>query len=457
LYLNLFTNSIRRRARYASARPRLARWMLAGALAATVAVAAGCSGSSLDNTTHNGDALTIGLVWPQSGPYKAIGDDQVRGWQLYLDQHGGKLGGRPVTTATGDERTSAATALTAAKRLVEGDHASVLVGTASGEANAAIADYATSHKLPFIGTGGRASSIKDVTWVWDTSWLSNELGKAIAPYMLQKVHGPVYTIGPDYQGGWDNVNGFTDAYKALGGKLANPDGKTTWTTWAPVPTTDYLPYLTKIKDSGAKAVFTFYAGTAAVQFVKQYQQAHLGIPLYASGFLTEDKESLAAQGDAATGVTTVLNYANNLDNPANRAFAPAYQQKYQRTPTIYAVAGWDAALVLDQAITAAENNQAAGSAPASATASPASTSPSATSPSAGPASPGTISTARGGVPTAAAINAAIGRLGAISSPRGDWRFGGQHSPNQPYYLRIVQFDGRAQANFVQQTLTTLTN
>jgi branched-chain amino acid transport system substrate-binding protein len=387
---------------------------LAASGVAGLVLLAGCSGNSLDSANGSGgDTITVGLIWPQSGPYKTIGDDQSKGWQLYLDQHGGKLGGRSVKTSTGDEGTSAATALTAAKKLLDADRSTVLVGTASGEANAAVADLAVQRKVPFIGAGGRASVIHNVSWVWNTSWLSNELGKAIAPYLKQNVHGPVYTIGPDYQGGWDNVNGFTDAYTQAGGTLANPSGKTTWT---PFPnTTNFLPYLTTIKDSGAKAVFTFYAGTTAVDFVKQYQQAQLGIPLYASGFLTEGGV-LAAQGKAADGIYTVLNYAPNLDNPANRDFVTVYQRKYGTTPNIYAVSGWDAALVLDQAIANAGNQ-----------------------------------------PDSQSINTAIGKLGTISSPRGDWRFGSQHSPNQAYYLRRVQADGRTEANVVQQTLTTLTN
>jgi branched-chain amino acid transport system substrate-binding protein len=389
--------------------------MLAAAFATLLAAAAACSGSSLDSTSGTDGALTIGLVWPQSGPYQAIGGDQAKGWQLYLDQHGGKLGGHTVTTPSADEGTSGASALTAAKKLVEADHAIAVVGTASGEANAQIAAYTTGRKLPFVGAGGRASIIHDVTWVWNTSWLSEELGKAIAPYIAQHINGPVYAIGPDYQGGWDNVKGFTNVFTAapLNGKLANPGGEATWTPWP--TTTNFLPYLNKIKDSGAKAVFTFYAGTAAVAFLQQYQQAKLGIPLYASGFLTEGSV-LAAEGSAADGVYTVLNYSSTLPNPANQAFATAFQAKYQAVPTIYSVAGWDAAQVLDQAIT-----------------------------NAGPH------------PDAATINAAIGKLGSISSPRGDWRFGSQHSPIQTYYLRQVQVDGRTTANVVQETLTTLSN
>ncbi|RSM64039.1 hypothetical protein DMB66_21235 [Actinoplanes sp. ATCC 53533] len=63
--------------------------------------------------------------------------------------------------------------------------------------------------------------------------------------------------------------------------------------------------------------------------------------------------------------------------------------------------------------------------------------------------------AAGPHPTSASIIAAIGWLGAIPSPPDDWRFGTEHTPIQPWYLRQVHADGRAaRANVPIQTLTT---
>ncbi|WP_430785994.1 ABC transporter substrate-binding protein [Actinoplanes sp. G11-F43] len=386
------------------------RFLYAGCV---LLLASGCSGSSLDDSAPSGGALTIGLIWPSSGPYAALGKDQAAGWQLYLDAHGGKLGGRTVATVTADEGAGAASALAAARKLLDGDRVTVLVGTASADAAAAVAGPATERRVPFIGTGGRPSTLDDVGYTWHTSWLSREMGQAVARHLKDTIDGPVYVIGPDYQGGYDQLGGFTDAFAAVGGRLANPDGKTTWTPWP--ATTNFLPYLNRIRDSGAKAVYTFYAGTAAVDFVKQYRQSGLDIPLYGAGFLTEGAV-LGAQNESADGVHTVLNYAANLDNAANRAFAPAYQDRYGTPPNVYAVTGWDAALLLDHAIAAAGDD-----------------------------------------PTGPSINAAIGAGGSVDSPRGEWRFGSLHSPNQAYYLRQVRTDGRTRANVVTQTLTTLTN
>jgi branched-chain amino acid transport system substrate-binding protein len=384
------------------------------ALALGVLLPGGCAGSSLNTgSTATDGTIHIGLVWPQSGVYKAVGDDLARGWQLYLDTHGGKLGGHQVKTTIVDEADGKQTARNGIKKLIEQDRVIVVVGTISSDAVESIHPAITEKKIPYVATGGRPTTLKDLTYTWHTSWQNRDAGQAIADYVRTTVSGPVYAIGPDYQGGWDQVGGFVDAFKAAGGKLANPDGKPTWT---PFPaTTNFLPYLNAIQASDAKAVFCFYGGTNAVDFVKQYAQAGLQgkLPLYAAGFTTEGAV-LAAQGAAADGISTSLNYAPDLDNPANRTFATEFQQAYDAVPDLYNVTAYDAALLLDQAIAAAGPN-----------------------------------------PTSESINAAIGRLGAIDSPRGQWRFGTEHSPIQPWYLRQVRTDGRGRANVVVQTLTTL--
>jgi branched-chain amino acid transport system substrate-binding protein len=405
---------------------RLRRPLAAALTALCLAALPACSGSSLDTDTGPDDTIKIGLLWPKTGPYATLGTDMAAGWQLYLDTHGGKLGGRTVTTVVADEGTGAATALPAAKKLLDADRVQVLVGTVAGDSSAAVSGAATAKKVPYIGTGGRPSTLQDVSYTWHTSWLSAEMGKAVAPYIAQTIKGPVYAIGPDYQGGWDQLNGFTDEFAKSGGKLANSGGKTTWTPWP--NTNNFLPYLNTIRDSGAKAVYCFYAGSTAVDFVKQYQQSGLQLPLYGAGFLTEGAV-LDAEGPAADGVRTVMNYAANLDHAANRSFAVDYEKKTGNAPNIYAVTGWDAALILDRAIT----NALAGN------------------PSALPGSPA----AQGS--TTEAINRAISQLDVIDSPRGEWRFGTLHSPNQAFYLREVQLDGRTRSNVRIQNLTTLTN
>jgi branched-chain amino acid transport system substrate-binding protein len=382
---------------------------VAGILALTVS---GCSSGSNAAAGSTG-TIKIGLVAALSGVYQSVGVDIRDGFQLYLDTHGGQLGGHRVDVKVADGGEGAKTAQPAAQKLIKSDHVLALTGLVAGDSVAAVAQLSTAAHIPLIGSNARPD-LKDITWVWTTSYMSADPGAAIAGYIHDTTgNGKVYAIGPDYQGGWDELRGFTDAWKGLDGKLANEDGKTTWT---PFPaTTNYLPYLSKIPDSGAKAVYTFYAGGAAIDFVKQYAQSDAAaqhIPLYAAGFLTEGV--LPAEGAAAGGVYTVLNYSPDLDNAANRTFVADWTKAgHNAPPTTYAMASYDAATVLDHAIASIK-----------------------------------------GPVTSAAINTALGKLGNIDSPRGPWQFNSNHAPAQKWYLRRVQNDGRALSNVLLQTLTT---
>lgn len=378
---------------------------------------AACTGSSLDSETTEaapGKDLTIGVVVPQSGPYQPIGADMLKGWTAYLERHGNKLGGRTVKYVLADEGDGGPTARAAVDRLITNDHVDAIVGVANADAVNNIAGPATAAHTPFIGTGGRPSTLSDLSFVWHTSFDSRDYGKAAGPYLKANVDGPVYAIGPDYQGGKDQVGGFVAAFTAAGGTLANPGGQPTYTPWP--GDGNFGPWLTKIKESGAKAVYAFYAGAPAIAFVKQYQQFGVGLPLYGPAFLTEGA-ALAAQGAAANGITTVATYDPTLDNPGNAAFVADYKARNGgAAPNLYAETIYAAGALLDKAITAA-----------------------------------------GATASGEQINTAIGKLGTVTSPRGTWTLSPTtHTPVQRWCVRKAQAAGTGMANVViKPDLTTL--
>jgi branched-chain amino acid transport system substrate-binding protein len=371
---------------------------------ALVAVAVLITTIACTNSQAEAAPLRIGMLVPLGGPYQSIGADLRNGFQLYLAMHGGRLGGRRIDLRVVDEGDGAQTALPVATKLVKDDKVVALTGFADGGSVAAVAPLLAEAKLPLVGSNERPQ-LKDVKWVWHTSFGSDEPGSAIARYVKDTVDGPVSVIGPDRQSGHDELRGFTDAFTKAGGVVADT-----------VYTQDFGPALGRIQPSGAKAVYAYYAGQAAVDFVKSYARSTAAdLPLYAAGFLTEGA-ALAAQGDAARNVFTVLNYSPDLDNEANRTFVAAWLAAHPETPaTTYAMASYDAAAVLDRAIAAAGSDA-----------------------------------------TSERINSAIGNLGQLDSPRGVWQFGQRnHTPVQRWYLRQVRADGRALANVVVQDLATL--
>src|SRR5436309_16059547 len=143
----------------------------------------------------------------------------------------------------------------------------------------------------------------------------------MGPWVAKNVSKEVFVAAPNYQAGKDQMGAFKESFLAAGGKVIGED-------YPKLGETDYAPYPTKIKQSGAKAVYAFFSGTDAVNLVKQYDDFGLkqSIKLTGAGFLTEP-DVLPAQGKSALGVITGHFYTPQLDSPTNRKFVADFKEK----------------------------------------------------------------------------------------------------------------------------------
>jgi branched-chain amino acid transport system substrate-binding protein len=387
----------------------ITRRRLLGMFGATGAAAAlsACGSSLGGDSAETGEqgAVKVGLVIPQAGVYAPLGVDMQRGWDLWLEQHDGKVGGFTVTTVVGDEGETPQTGVPAVQRLLQSDSCDVLVGIVNSATALGVRDLVTeSKKLLLIANAGAEDITGTATspYIWRTSFANGQVAAAMGRYLAEQgTTDGVFVIASDYAAGAEATGGFQAAYEAAGGAIVGaakpPFGKTQ----------DYQPFLSQIQSSGAKATFCFFAGAEAVAFVKQYQQFGLAgsIPLYGSGFLTEGGV-LAAQGAAALGIRTSLHYTSELDNQHNKDFVAAYQKKYDAVPTVYSLQTWDSAAVLDRALLTAKAT------------------------------------------SGDALSKALGDVGTIDdSPRGEWSFDGQ-TPKQKFYIREVKQEGDGLVNSV---------
>ncbi|GAA1162048.1 ABC transporter substrate-binding protein [Ornithinicoccus hortensis] len=353
--------------------------------------------------------VKIGLLVPQSGVYKSLGDDMKAGFEVYLEQHDNMLGGREVEVVLADEGETADSGKSAADKLVKQDGVLAVTGVVSSAVLNGVVDLFESEGVPLVGSNASPTTLTDAEYIWRTSYVNDEPGKALGAYAAEQEDGPVYLLAADYQAGLDETTGFKETFEPAGGEIADE-------VYTPFPdTSNFQPFLSNLQSSGAGAVFTFYAGGAAVEFVKQYDQFGLAgeITHYSAGFLTEGSV-LDGQGDSALGTLTAMNYSADLDNEVNEAFVADYQEKTGMLPTTYAAASYDAAAVLDKAIEASGDDLSSES-----------------------------------------LNAAIGEVGEIDSPRGTWEFNDNGTPIQMWYLREVQeVDGELR-NVVVEELGTL--
>ncbi|MFI5841111.1 ABC transporter substrate-binding protein [Catenuloplanes sp. NPDC051500] len=375
-------------------------------------VLAGCgSDAEADATGKITDkVLKIGVLAPLSGDRKPAGDEIVNGLQLYLDFNSSLLGGHPVELVTADEGDTAKTAEEAADKLVNSG-VSAIVGVSNSMLLKAVSAKIENAKVPLLGTGGGPASVNSAVYTWSTSYVDDEPGEALGIYMKATVNARKIAMIAPATSGRDAVEGFRNAF---GNSAAQISDGPIWMPDAYNPTAgDLLEAINAIDQLNPDVLFCHAIGPAAVTLVKQLRASGLDQPIYAPGLFTEGT-NLAQMDTLAVGIFTAHNYAADLDNTFNRRFADTYRRRFSAVPTAASVAAFDAGQVLDRAVGIT-----------------------------------------GEGPSAQDINLAIGRVGAIDSPRGSWQFNQPRAPQQKWYLREVRPDGSVLANVLISELSTL--
>jgi len=289
-----------------------------------------------------GGPIKVGLMLPYSGTFAALGNAIENGFKLYVQEQGGKLGGREIQYFKVDDESEPPKATDNVNKLIKRDNVDVLVGTVHSGVALAMAKAAKDNNTLLVIPNAGADAITGPMCganIVRSSFSNWQPGYAMGVVAGQKGVKRAMTVTWNYAAGNESVKGFTEGLEKAGGKVAKELN-------LPFPNVEFQALLTEIAAQKPDAVYAFFAGGGAVKFVKDYAAAGLNktIPLYGPGFLTDG--TLEAQGASAQNMLTTLHYADNLDTPKNNAFRKAYAIAYKAQPDVYAVQGYDAAQIL---------------------------------------------------------------------------------------------------------------
>jgi branched-chain amino acid transport system substrate-binding protein len=296
--------------------------------------------------------IKIGLMLPYTGTYAALGNAITNGFKLYVEENGGKLGGREVEYFVVDDESDPAKAPDNANKLIKRDKVDVLVGTVHSGVALAMAKVARDTNtlliIPNAGAGDITGALCAPN-IFRTSFSNWQPGYAMGKVAADQKKKTAVTFTWKYAAGEESTNGFKEGFEAGGGKVIKE-------MTLPFPQVEFQSYLTEIAALKPDVVYVFFAGGGAVKFVKDYAAAGLNktIPLYGPGFLTDG--TLQAQGDSAQGLLTTLHYADDLNNPKDKAFRAAYMKAFKSEPDVYAVGGYDAAQLLSAGLIAVKGD-----------------------------------------------------------------------------------------------------
>jgi len=292
------------------------------------------------------EPVKIGMITTLSGGGSGLGIDVRDGFQLAIDQEGGKLGGYPVELIIQDDARKPDKAKQISDRMIKKDKVHIMTGIIWSNLAITVIPKVVREGVFYISPNAGPSLLAGKGChknYFNAAWQNDNLHEAMGQYVNDQKFEKVFLLAPNYPAGKDSLSGFKRFYK----------GKPVAEVYTKLGQKDYAAEIAAIRSAKPDAVFFFLPGGMGISFIKQYNQAGLKgeIPLFGPAF-SFDQAILGAVGEAALGVMNTSQWNKDIDNPANKRFVSDFQKTYGRLPSLYASQGYDSARLIASAVKA---------------------------------------------------------------------------------------------------------
>ena len=290
------------------------------------------------------EPVKIGMVTTLSTKAGYLGEDVRDGFKLAIAQEEGMLGGVPVELLVEDDGRDPGKAKQIADRFVKRDNVKIMTGIIFSNVALAVVPKVVRGEVLYISPNAGPSDLAGKGCnenYFNVAYQNDNLDEVVGKYVSDSGFKNVYLLAPNYPAGKDHLAGFKRYYT----------GKISGEVYTKLGQSDYAAEIAALRAAKPDAVFFFLPGGMGINFIKQYSQAGLNktTPVFGPAF-SFDERLLGAVGAAALGVKNGSQWTHDLDNPANKQFVEAFRAAYDRTPTLYASQGYEAARLIGSAL-----------------------------------------------------------------------------------------------------------
>ncbi|MBL9021963.1 MAG: ABC transporter substrate-binding protein [Myxococcales bacterium] len=311
----------------------------------------GCSGGGGGG---NANEWVVGAYLSLTGEQSKFGEDTKRGIELAVEEiNANPPKGKKIKVLFEDDKSKVEEATQKAQQLIDRDKVVALLGEIASSISKPVAIIANQKKVPMITP---SSTHPDVTKTGDFAFrvcfTDDFQGKAGADFCVKslgkKKVGLMYAENDLYSQGL--AAEFKKAVGPVGGEVVI-EKKFTDTE------TNFTTYIKEVKDAGVEVI---YCPIYYNQMTPLWRQAK------AEGLTGE----MFVGGDGWSGDDTLLkeleggyftdHYAPDVPWAQGKKFVESFKKKFNQTPSSLAACGYDAAMVLADAIKRAKEDTAKG-------------------------------------------------------------------------------------------------
>lgn len=327
--------------------------------AATTASSAATTASSAGATTTAGsaagtgaydklDKIYIGVTAALSGTNKLVGDYVKNGAALAAEQINAKGGllGKQIELVLEDEVDNQTASVNAMNKLLSNSKVSAIFGSTYSAYCIAVSPAVVEKKIPFMAGGSSANIPKQNNpYMWQARMTDDKSGMLLAKAAtgtLKMKNPAILHIADSFGTGLQEQT--VAALKTLG---ITVDPKLIFTH--NVDEKQFGPIINQIMSSKADGLIAISHQNYASLICMQADNAGLSIPTLGSSSFASAVARQAA-GAAADDWYAVADWTVEVTTPAGKAFAEAYQKKFNQESDMPASTAFDSINLIAEAI-----------------------------------------------------------------------------------------------------------
>jgi branched-chain amino acid transport system substrate-binding protein len=332
------------------------RTLISGLCAAALASAISCKKPAPDSSpggAAEAAEIVIGHYASMTGSTAHFGQDTDRGVRLAVEEanaQGGVLG-KKLKLVTLDTRGDSAEAANAVNRLIDVEKVSAVIGEVASSLSLAGGRVAQRRKIPMISPTSTNPKVTEVgDYIFRVCFIDPFQGKVMATFARSNLKLDRVAILKDVKNDYSIglADAFRKSFSAAGGTIVVEQSYSQGDT-------DFSAQVTAIRGTQAQAVFVpgYYSEVGTI--ARTADRLGLKVPLL-GGDGWDSPDLFKIGGDAINGSYFSDHFAPDVATAKSQAFVANFSKKYAQAPTGLGALGYEAGLVLIDAIRRAGKN-----------------------------------------------------------------------------------------------------
>ena len=274
------------------------------------------------------EPIKLGVLEDQSGDFAAATIGKVHGIELAAEEinAAGGIAGRPLELVIYDTQSDNTRYQEFMRRVLQRDKVdAVFAGFSSASREAYRPIVNQFDALAFYNNqyeGGVCDANMIVTGAVPEQQLSTLL-----PYMMETYGKKVYTIAADYNFGQISAEWVRNIVKEDGGEMVGEE-------FIPLGVSQFSQTIQNIQAAKPDFIVTLLVGTAQASYYEQAAAANVNLPMGSSVNVGQGYEHKRFKPPSLANMYATVNWIEEVDNPASKAFVEKWHKKFPNEPYI---------------------------------------------------------------------------------------------------------------------------